>query len=114
MVIQQGDVWWADLPVPAGREPGFRRPVVVVQSDTLNHSAIGTTVVVPLTSAISAADCPGCRALSAAATGLPKDSVAKATEILTVDRTVLVARSGRLGPLPLQSVLDAIDEMLGR
>lgn len=50
MVISQGEVWWADLRVPTGSEPGFRRPVVVVQGDALNRSRIATVVCVPLTS----------------------------------------------------------------
>ena len=36
MVISQGEVWWAELDSPRGSEPGFRRPVVVVQGDALN------------------------------------------------------------------------------
>ncbi|MDP2234535.1 MAG: type II toxin-antitoxin system PemK/MazF family toxin, partial [Actinomycetota bacterium] len=50
MVISQGDVWWADLGEPVGSQPGFRRPVVVVQSDSFNRSRIPTVVCVPLTS----------------------------------------------------------------
>ena len=50
MVISQGDVWWADLGEPVGSEPGFRRPVIVVQGDSFNRSALRTVVTVPLTS----------------------------------------------------------------
>ena len=49
MVIAQGDIWWAELPDPVGSGPGFRRPVVVVQGDSLNRSRIATVVCVPLT-----------------------------------------------------------------
>ncbi|MBI2763529.1 MAG: type II toxin-antitoxin system PemK/MazF family toxin [Chloroflexi bacterium] len=56
MVIAQGDVWWADLSDPAGSAPGFRRPVVVVQSDAFNRSAIRTVVCVPLTSVLAGID----------------------------------------------------------
>ncbi|MFV1965056.1 MAG: type II toxin-antitoxin system PemK/MazF family toxin, partial [Pirellulaceae bacterium] len=50
MVIGQGEVWWADISEPIGSAPGFRRPVVVVQSDAMNRSHIGTVVCVPMTS----------------------------------------------------------------
>jgi mRNA interferase MazF len=50
VTIAQGDVWWADLAQPSGSGPGFRRPVIVVQSDALNRSRIATVVCVPLTS----------------------------------------------------------------
>ena len=76
MVITQGDVWWADLGEPAGSEPGFRRPVLVVQGDAFNRSRIATVVCVVLTSQLKWADAPGNVLLSARATGLPKDSVA--------------------------------------
>jgi hypothetical protein len=31
MVVEQGEVWWADLGDPIGSEPGYRRPVVKCQ-----------------------------------------------------------------------------------
>src|SRR5450756_1340430 len=86
MVISQGEVWWADLPAPVGSAPGFRRPVVVVQGDALNRSRISTVVCVPLTSSLRWADAPGNVLLSARLTGLPKDSVANVSQVLTLDR----------------------------
>ena len=38
--MEQGEIWWADLPEPAGSEPGYRRPVVIVQGDAFNLSRI--------------------------------------------------------------------------
>jgi mRNA interferase MazF len=75
-VIAQGDIWWADLGEPAGSEPGLRRPVVVVQGDAFNRSAIGTVVCVVLTSKLRWAEAPGNVMLAARNSGLPKDSVA--------------------------------------
>ena len=66
MVIRQGEVWWADISEPIGSAPGFTRPVVVVQSDAMNRSRIGTVVCVPLTSNLKWASAPGCNADSAA------------------------------------------------
>lgn len=114
MVISQGDVFWADLPEPEGSGPGFRRPVVVVQGDALNQSRIATVIVVPLTSNLKWADAPGNVLLKAKATGLPKDSVANVSQIVTLDRTVLDARAGRLTARQLALVLAGIDVVLGR
>ncbi|HEX4965087.1 MAG TPA: type II toxin-antitoxin system PemK/MazF family toxin [Thermoanaerobaculia bacterium] len=58
MVIHQGEVWWADLPEPVGSEPGFRRPVIIVQTDRFNQSRIATALCVPLTSNVRLADSP--------------------------------------------------------
>lgn len=114
MVISQGEVWWADLPAPAGSGPGFRRPVVVVQGDALNRSRIATVVCVPLTSNLKWALAPGNVHLSARLTGLPKASVANVSLIVSVDKDLLTERVGKLPPSPLHLVLAGIDTVLGK
>jgi len=114
MVIGQGDVCWASLDDPVGSSPGFRRPVVVVQGDGFNASRIATTVVVPLTSNLRLAAAPGNVLLAASRTGLPKDSVANVSQILTVDRVQLDERAGHLAENDLRLVLAGIDLVLGR
>ena len=114
MVISQGEVWWADLPDPSGSEPGYRRPVVVVQGDAFNRSAIGTVVSVPLTSTLRWADAPGNVRLSARATGLPRDSVANVSQVVALDRTVLVEQVGKLSRAKVDLVLAGLDIVLGR
>jgi mRNA interferase MazF len=76
MVVQQGEVWWADLGDLIGSEPGYRRPVVIVQCDAFNRSRIATLVCVPLISNLKWADAPGNVLVESRSTGLPKDSVA--------------------------------------
>jgi mRNA interferase MazF len=112
--VAQGDVWWADLPEPAGSGPGFRRPIVVVQGNHLNRSRIATVVCVPLTSNTTWAGAPGNVLLSGRITGLPKDSVANVSQIVALDRSLLTERAGRLGPKPLMQILSGIDIVLGR
>lgn len=112
--IAQGEVWWAELPEPAGSGPGFRRPIVVVQGSPLNRSRIATVVCVPLTSNLLWADAPGSTPLSEKATGLPRDSVANASQIIAIDRSFLAERVGRLGPKHLAQILHGIDVVLGR
>jgi mRNA interferase MazF len=114
VVIAQGEVWWADLGVPAGSEPGFRRPVVVVQGEAFNRSSLRTVVCVSLTSNLSWADAPGNVLLPARATGLPRDSVANVSQLVTVDRDALAERTGALSASRLELVLAGIDVVLGR
>lgn len=114
MVISQGDVCWASLDDPVGSSPGFRRPVAVVQGDSFNASRIATIVVVPLTSNLRLGAAPGNVVLNAERTGLPKDSVANVSRILTVDRSLLTERVGRLTTSDLHLVLTGIDLVLGR
>ena len=113
-MIGQGDVLWADIPAPSGSEAGFRRPVVVVQGEAFNRSAIATVVCVPLTSNLRWSEAPGNVLLSKKSTGLVKDSVANVSQILTIDRDFLGRRVGRISRLELQSILVGIDIVLGR
>lgn len=114
MVISQGEIWWADLPAPAGSGPGFRRPVVVVQSDALNRSRLATVVCVPLTSNLKWAAAPGNAPLPARLTGLPKDSVANVSQIVSVDKDLFTKRVGKLPRAKLEVLLSGIDVVLGR
>lgn len=112
-MIAQGEVWWADLGEPRGSEPGFRRPVVVVQGDAFNRSRIATVVCVSLTSDLRWAEAPGNVLLSPRQTGLPKDSVANVSQLVTLDRSALTERVGVLPARKLQLVLVGIDIVLG-
>jgi mRNA interferase MazF len=112
--IAQGETWWADLPEPTHLGPGFRRPVVVVQGDHLNRSKTATVVCVPLTSNLTWADAPGNVLLPATLTGLPKDSVANASQIVALDRQRLSERVGKLPSRKLALVMSGIDVVLGR
>jgi mRNA interferase MazF len=76
MVIRRGEIWWASLLEPLGSEPGYRRPVLVVQTDDFNGSHIATIIVVTLPSNTRLAQSPGNVFLPIDLTGLPKDSVA--------------------------------------
>ena len=113
-MIAQGEVWWADLGEPAGSEPGFRRPVVVVQGDAFNASTLRSVVCVALTGNLKWAEAPGNVLLPPRATGLPKPSVANVSQLVTLDRAALTERAGRLSASSLQLVLAGIDVVLGR
>ena len=113
-MIAHGEVWWADLGEPTGSEPGFRRPVVVVQGDAFNRSSLRTVVCVSLTSNLRWADAPGNVLLPAKATGLPRDSVANVSQVVTLDRGALAERVGALSASSLGLVLAGIDVVLGR
>jgi len=96
MVIHRGEIWWAELQEPSGSGPGYKRPLVIVQSNDFNKSLINTIIAVVLTTNIRLADSPGNVILSKKTTGLPKDSVANVSQVVTIDRYFLVDRSGNL------------------
>lgn len=96
MLMVRGEIWWASLPEPVGSEPGFRRPVVIVQSDGFNRSGIRTIVVVAMTSNLRLADAPGNVFVPKAASGLSRDSVANVSQLFSVDRSRLSDPQRRL------------------
>lgn len=103
--MYRGEIWWASLPDPIGSAPGYRRPVLIVQDNIFTQSRISTVIVVIITSNIKLAVAPGNVLLPDKATGLPKDSVANASQVFTVDKKFLVERLGML-PEHLQEEVD--------
>jgi mRNA interferase MazF len=114
VVIEQAEVWWADLEEPTGSEAGYRRPVVVVQGNALNRSRIGTAVCVPLTSNLKWADAPGNVLLPSHETGLAQDSVANVSLIVTLDKQQLTERVRKIPRRRFGLILAGIDAILGR
>lgn len=113
-MIEQAEIWWADLDEPLGSGPGFRRPVLVVQGNAFNRSRIATVVCVPLTSNLKWADAPGNVLLPKSETGLPQDSVANVSLIVALDRQLLTDRVRKVPHRRLALVLSGIDTVLGR
>ena len=106
--IQRGEIWWADLPEPRRSEPGYRRPVLVVQADSFNVSRIQTAIVAVITSNIELADAPGNVLLPASSAGLTRDSVVNVSQLLTLDRIFLSEHAGTLSPHLQRSVDDGL------
>lgn len=102
--MRRGEIWWASLPEPAGSGPGLRRPLLIVSANSFNASRIGTVVAVVITSNLRLADAPGNVRLPARGTGLAKPSVANVSQIITLDKTFLTERIGRLGSRLLAEV----------
>ncbi len=111
--MQRGEIWWASLADPTGSGPGFRRPVVVIQSDAFNRSRIGTVVVVAITSNVALADAPGNVLLSRRTSGLPKASVVNVSQVLTVDRTVLTEAVRALSKREMTLIDNGLKLVLG-
>jgi mRNA interferase MazF len=104
--IRRGELWWADLPKPRGSEPGFRRPVLVIQADAFNRSTIQTVIVAVITSNLRLADAPGNVALPGRSSRLPRDSVVNVSQLVTLDRVFLTEHISNL-PVRLQAAVDA-------
>lgn len=110
--MQRGEIWWAELPEAQGSAPAFRRPVLIVQSDSFNRSRIATVVVVPFTSNLRLADAPGNVLVPGAASRLDRDSVANVSQVVTLSRRALTDRVGLLPHSLLREVSEGLKLVL--
>ena len=108
MVINQGDIYWLDFETPRGSEPGYRHPVVVIQSDLFNHTQIKTVVVCELTSNLKYAKAPGNVLLNKGEANLPKQSVVNVTQIYTANKIELLDYLGSLSPKRVREILKGL------
>lgn len=113
VTLRRGEIWWADLGDAGGSGPALRRPILIVQDDAFNRSRIATAIAVALTSNIALADAPGNVLLPKRVTGLPKDSVANVSQLVTVDRQQLTALVARLPERELAGVSAGLRLVLG-
>lgn len=106
--MNRGEVWWADLPVPSGSEPGDRRPVVVIQADEFNASTIQTVIVAAVTTNTRLTMAPGNVFVDQRTGGLRKDSVINVSQLITVNRSFLASKIGRLPATVLRELEDGL------
>jgi mRNA interferase MazF len=106
--VKRGEIWWATLPAPSGSGPGFRRPVLVVQSNPFNESRISTAVIAVITSHLPLAAAPGNVRIGKAESGLTKPSVVNVSQVLTVDTALL---TGKVRALPAE-IMGRVDNGL--
>jgi mRNA interferase MazF len=102
--MRRGEIWWASLGKPIGSAPGFRRPVLIVSADSFNQSRINTVIVAAITSNLRLAAAPGNVEVPIRGTGLARPSVVNVSQIITVDRTFLTERLGKLNSEVLRRV----------
>ncbi|MFK7600691.1 type II toxin-antitoxin system PemK/MazF family toxin [Deinococcus sp. SM5_A1] len=104
----RGELWWADLPEPVGSEPGYRRPVLIIQINRFNRSRLATVLAVSVTTNLALAGLPGNVSIPALTAGLVEDSVVNVTQVVTMDRTFLGERIGTLSAELLRRVEDGL------
>jgi mRNA interferase MazF len=106
--MERGKIWGGELPAPPASAPGVRRPVAIVKANAFNRSRIRTGIDVVLTPNLRLAEAPGNVLIHVSDSGLPKDSVANFSQVITVDRTSLTERCGRLPAHLIRSIDDGL------
>ena len=102
--MRRGEIWWASLGDAGGSGPGYRRPMLVVQSDEFNESAIRTSVCATITSNMRLAAAPGNVRISRRVSRLPNDSVVNVSQLITLDKSLLTEKVSRLPAESLREV----------
>jgi len=111
-MVNRGEIWWAELPDPIKSEPGYRRPLVIIQSNSFNRSKINTVICTILTSNMKLEEAPGNFVLSAKSTGLMKDSILNISQIITIDKTFLIEKVGDLTNKQLKKLEEGLKLVL--
>ncbi len=111
--MRRGDIWWAELRAPAGSEPGFRRPVLIIRSDDFSRSRIQTVLALAITSNLKLPAAPGNVPLPRRGTGLTSQSVINVSQIVTLDKRFFAERVGRASDVVLGRVEEGLRLALG-
>ena len=106
MVIKRGQIWWAEMPDPVRSEPGYKRPLLVIQSNDFNKSKINTVIAAVITSNIRLSAAPGNILLSPKKSNLPKESVINVSQLITIDKSFL---TGKIHTLP-RSIMEKVED----
>lgn len=110
--MTRGEIYVMDFGIPVGSEPGYRRPVVVVQSNKQNLENLNTTIVVPLTTNLTYSEYDGNVFIAKEDSKLPKDSVALVHQIIVVDKRRLQEQLSKLDIQIIKKIEDAEDYVL--
>ena len=111
--MRRGEIWWASLAAPSGSGPGYRRPVLVIQSNPFNESRIATVIVAIVTSNVALAEAPGNVRVSRSDSGLSAVSVVNVSQVLTIDRGLLTQKIRSVPALVLHQVEEGLRLVLG-
>ncbi|GHV90150.1 mRNA interferase [Spirochaetia bacterium] len=111
--MTRGEIWWADYGIPYGSEPGFRRPVIILQNDFFNNSKINTTIVIPLSTNLILADVPGNILIEKSDSKLEKKSVILLSQIGVVDKQRLIEKVSKINRSIMEKIENNIMFILG-
>ncbi len=109
----RGEIWWASLRAPSGSEPAYRRPILIVQADSFNRSKINTVIAAAITSNLRLAQAPGNVRLTKRQSGLKRDSVVNVSQVVTLNKSFLTERVGRVSASKLRDVDEGLRLVLG-
>lgn len=112
-MIEQGDVYLADMNPGRRSKPGKVRPVLVVQASDLSAAGKQSITIVPLTSQLLPSNRLRVRLTQEQIPGLKTDSDVLIDEIHTLHHSFFIERLGHASQHIVDSVLQGILFVLG-
>lgn len=103
MTVKRGEIWLAELNPIRGSEQAGTRPVLILQSNSINRFT-STFLSIPLTTNLRRAALPTCILIQRGEGGLASDSVALCHQLRVLDKSRLIRRLGSVD----ESTLDTI------
>ncbi len=110
--MTRGEIWWADLPDHESSEPGYRRPVLIIQSDHFNRSKINTIICIIINSNLKISEAPGNVLIKSNESNLPIDSVINISQIITLDKKFFTDCAGSVKRSTMKKVENGIKLVL--
>ncbi|WP_207871719.1 MazF family toxin-antitoxin system, toxin component [Enterococcus sp. DIV2402] len=111
-MVKRGEIYFADLSPVIGSEQGGLRPVLVIQNDLGNHFS-PTVIIAAITAKMAKPKLPTHIGITAAGTGLGRDSVILMEQIRTIDKSRLKEKVCRLQNDVMNSVDIALKISVG-
>ena len=108
--ILRGEIRWADLNPVRGREQAGLRPVLILSQDVFNERS-GTVIAAALTSQEPRAGFP--LTLESHASGLPKRSWVRISQIRTLSVERIGRRLARASEEEVDRLVEGLNEILG-
>jgi mRNA interferase MazF len=103
MIIKRGEIWLAELNPIRGSEQAARRPVLILQNDSISRFT-STFLAIPLTTNLRRASLPTCVLLPEGEGGLAKASVALCHQLRVLDKSRLIRCLGSVNELTLTAI----------
>jgi mRNA interferase MazF len=112
LIVQRGEVYFADLSPVVGSEQGGIRPVLILQNDIGNRFS-PTVIVAAITAQIQKAKLPTHVEINAKKYGFDRNSVILLEQIRTLDKQRLTDKITKLDHDMMNKINQALEISLG-
>jgi mRNA interferase MazF len=112
VTAKRGDIWYAALNPTLGSEQAGRRPVLVIQNNSVNQFT-STVLAVPFTTNLRRAALPTCLRVSSGEGGLKTDSVLLCHQLRALDQSRLRDKLGEASEETIAAVEACLLFILG-